>query len=429
MRRRTQTGAAALVALLGGAVGVAGCNFIVGVGDYSIADGSADGTNELDGEVGPDVAPDRPEQIDGADTGIDGSVDAPADGSNDRTDAARDAAGDVVPVDAGDAGRETGGGDGGVPDSGGATDADARVVEAEAGPPCGQGLPVTQTAFRDLVNACVLAISCDPYLFPISLSDCITLDALHATPYYSCLSTITSCTGASNSYYACQGLRLATLAATECPGITSKCTGNVAFDCSGVVPFSGANGLVTNCNLLGGTCTTYTDLNSNSRADCLVVPTCTVSGSGLQCSGNNLYACTPLTMGASTGIGVGNTCSANATCTTTASGGTDCYPNGSATCTAPGTASCNGGTMQSCSVAGQTFDYDCTQAGGTCATGGATGAACVSPGCSATTQCAEACNTGTGVITACVGGAQYSIDCTQYGFTGCNMSGTLVYCQ
>jgi hypothetical protein len=293
---------------------------------------------------------------------------------------------------------------------------------------CGQGIP-TSAAFTSLVSSCVLATGCDPFgSFLLSVSDCITNDSFHAIPGLSCLSSITSCTGTTNSYYTCQGTRIAQECATT---YTSNCANNVAFDCSEAILIPTGPGYATNCNLVGGTCETYVDDQGNSRADCAVVPTCTGTDAGNQCSvaANDLYTCTPGGVGA-TNIGLGISCTAiDATCATT-TGGTFCYFNGSTTCNNLGAAACSGTALKACTSIGQEFDYDCSRAGGTCASDTRGNIGCVSPGCSPTTPCTESCD-GLHTITACVGGVPYPIDCTQYdAFTSCgtnSMTGN-VYC-
>jgi hypothetical protein len=407
MKRRARDGAAIAASLLVACAAVVSCNFVVGVGDYSV--GEADGTG---GGPGDETSPE-------VDTGIDrgAGTDATTPPADARVDArATDASdGGPLPIDAGDGGPVRPGLDAG--DAG--TDAipDAGVVV------CGQGLP-TGGAFTSLVSSCVLAASCDPFAFPIEISDCITNDSFHAFAGLSCLTSITTCTGATNSYYSCKGTRIA----QECaPTSISSCANNVAFDCSGVDIFPG---VATDCNVTGGTCTTYVDSQSNSRASCAVVPTCTGTDAGIQCSGNDLYTCTPPRGVGATGIGLGVSCTAiDATCAT-ATGGSDCYYNGSTTCTNLGTAGCSGTTLRECTSMGQQFDFDCSHAGGTCASDALGNIACVSPGCPTTSSCVESCDSDH-TITVCVGGAPYAIDCTKYDtFTSCGTitSTGAVYC-
>ncbi|HZU85038.1 MAG TPA: hypothetical protein VE987_19035 [Polyangiaceae bacterium] len=396
MKRRSWGGAAFLLATLGGGVAAAGCNLLVGVGDYSIADGGTDGTfGGADAPIGSeDAAADRSASADAAGDGRSDAGDARPDHDAAR---ANDAAVEDTGLDAG-------------------TDAGGDAAGPETGVTCGQTLPPPNpdagTDFQKLVTTCVLAISCDPFLFPITLSDCITRNELQAILPVACLTQITDCSG----YYACQGSRYAT--ATECPAgsTTGMCGGTnqeLAIDC-----FTGS---VKNCAKTGGTCATVTDANG-LRADCVVVPSCTDTSGNLLCTNNQLYSCFQ-------GVGYGSSCDAlGATCSTTGSRGTDCYFNSTTTCTTPGTATCSTGTtVTACAEANQRFDFDCSRAGGSCQTDATGNGACVAPGCSTTSSCAEVC-TGA-VVTACVGGAPYTIDCTQYGFSSCaGGAGNPVYC-
>lgn len=411
MTRRPSAGRAVAGALIVGCGGVlASCNLIVGVGDYSVGDdaatdgtgGGADGGADVGGDdVGQDQTTDvRTDQARGPDGSNDG-------GQADAIDASGEATADSPAGDALDAGVDRGIGEGG---DGGGRDAEGGVGDAEAGVVnCGQGIP-TGSAFQSLVSSCVLATGCDPFDFPVSLSDCITRDVLHAVPGFNCFASITSCTGATNSHYSCGGTRFAV---PECSTTnTSSCAGNVALDCTNsAAPLSG---VATNCSLRGGTCQTYTDTSNNSRADCVVAPTCTLGDGGDQCSGNFLYTCTPTADAGPLALGF-NCARLPGTCTQTASGGS-CFLNGSGTCVNTGTGSCSGATAEGCTNSGQLFSYDCTKAGGACADDGLGTVGCVSQGCSLTTACTEACN-GT-MLTACVGGVPYTIDCTRYGDNG-----------
>ncbi|HEY4014780.1 MAG TPA: hypothetical protein VGM06_15660 [Polyangiaceae bacterium] len=416
------TVAAALAAFSGA---VAGCNFLVGVGDYSIADGEAPETSTGDATTDAPVLADA-----GGTDGFDGALGA-HDALADHVDAAQDAPAEGAQADAAEAGSHDGGdsgsgsSDSGVGDSGtneagasegGPVDAGSDATESGA-PACGAAIPTT-TAFANLVKTCVEVASCDPFVLLVPISECITQDVLHASGVgtaFDCLSNITDC----NGYYACQGVRFAT--ASECPTFASQCIGNVAYNCD----FSFL-GQVTNCALIpGGTCVHHTE-GSDDLADCIVQPSCTVAGTNT-CVTNSNSTCTTVT-GQATNVGLGRAC-VDATCTTAS--GVGCTFDGTALCDTENSSSCNGTTVaQQCGLPAQAFNYDCTTAGGTCAPNGATAALCVSPGCTAAqaANCVESCD-GANTITVCVGGAPYAIDCTQYGFGSCNTTtGGNAYC-
>ncbi len=407
------------------AAALAGCNFLVGVGDYSVGDAESppDGAGSEETGSNADAGAEDAVEVDAHDAGRDrAAAEAEAEAAGDAP-VDRASEGDVAEVDAkvedrsarppdAEAGAE-------LPDA----EVEAGVPDAEAGAPttCGLSLPTAQASFQQLVATCVLSVSCDPLLFPVTLSSCITRNELQSTGTFACLSTISDCTG----FYNCQGGRFATL--TECPGFDSFCdtTNNVAVDCSEAVVFPGQ---ALNCTKSGGTCATFTDDSGFSRADCVVVPSCTVPDGGApECTANNKdFSCID-------GVGYGTDCTAvSATCSSAGAAGTACYPDGTA-CSTPGVSSCSGNTLVSCDVTSQGFNFDCTRAGGTCVQGGAAGTAgCVSPGCTLASRCTESCD-GDHTLSVCVGGAPFAIDCTQYGFTSCgpfpaDPSSPNVYC-
>jgi hypothetical protein len=404
MKHRLKDAGAVAAALAAFAGAAAGCNVLVGVGDYSIADGEAPDTstpvldtgavvdNDAQGDATVDVTSVDAREAE-AEAAAEAGPDASADTGND---------GVTTIVDASDEGDVLGPAEAGGPGEAGSSDGGGGDAEAGAAPNCAAFVPPAQATFTQLVETCVLAISCDPFVFPVSLSDCISNDVLRATGSYACLSTISDCTG----WYNCQGDRFATI--NECPGFASFCDGNnVAFDCS-----DGSPGLVTDCTKQGGTCATYTDSNALVHADCVVVPTCTNVDGGVQCSSNNqAIACIG-------GAGFGLNCTAvDSTCQAEDFVGQSCLPNGTA-CTTPGTSSCSGATsLSTCTANDQGFTYDCSRAGGSCTTGDG-GAGCVAPGCSLASNCTESCD-GDHTLSVCVGGAPFTVDCTEYGFTSC----------
>jgi hypothetical protein len=330
-----------------------GCNFVVGVGDYSVADASG--------------------------------------------------------MPAGDGGMT--GGDG---------------TASEAGPPvCGQGL-ASGADFQQLVKACLFTVSCNPYFFEETISECIAHDYLESTTSLGCLKSITSCAG----FTACWGLAIAALA--DCPntGPSATCdANNRAITCA-----DQATGVVRDCKTLGGTCTTYADPTSGMMtADCLVDPTCTDTDGTDHCFGNSDYVCVG-------GKGYGQNCALIGSTCTTVSGSSACYFANPA-CSTPGY-SCtnNGGSLQWCSDGKQAFGLNCGRAGLSCEidADGGTGY-CVAPGCtlSAASTCTESCGADGKTVELCIGGAPVPLDCTQYGFTKCatadDMSTTppttYAYCQ
>jgi hypothetical protein len=378
------------LAVLAGLGAVTGCNLIVGSGDYVIGD-AATVTPSSDGSQPGDV---------------DGSADSSGGGEVDTS----------IP----DTGTTPDAGE--TPDVG--TTADTGPLP-DAGPTVGCGVQGSVTtaqmgsaSFQQLVTACVMAESCDPDFFDVPLSDCITLDYLGAfptVPSITCLASAKTCT----DYYNCTGNTLLDL--TTCDGSnfddTGTCAGGVATTCFGV----SGGGFKANCNVLGGTCTPYaSDTDGDMAANCKVLSSCPDTSEGYHCSSTTeLYECDDTSTST---IAIGNACPTGSTCRTDANG-THCIYDASS-CTTPGT-TCVNGNLSSCAApagGNEGATYNCAAAGLSCVANTAAGtAACVAPGCAGTT-CVESCDDTTGIMTACVGGAPISIDCTTYGFTGCSLS-------
>ncbi len=243
--------------------------------------------------------------------------------------------------------------------------------------------------------------SCDPYYFEVDISTCITQNYLAEVATESCLQNITNC----SEFYACRGVRYSTL--SDCPvGATAACdsTGTIAVDCT--------NNIVTNCTTKGGTCGTYIDQDSGVPAvGCRVVSSC-ADKDGLQhCAGNVVYTC-------ENGVGYGTDCTKeNSNCDPTSP---SCWPDGTPCANSGSTPlyACVAGNLQVCDANGKQFTAPCQNAGLSCAvSGGGTIGNCVDPNCGS--GCTTTCGADGKTLTACVGGAPYPIDCTQYGFKNC----------
>jgi hypothetical protein len=277
-------------------------------------------------------------------------------------------------------------------------------------------LPTT-AAYQQLVNACIIAASCDTDLFPVNISTCVTDNYLAAYPSLRCLESITSC----DDFYSCEGSAIAT--PDQCTDTSSESdegtcgSAGVALSCyySEIGPFN----TIENCAVLGGTCESYTDSNDapNTAAGCYLGACSDATDNSLHCMGTaQIYTCV-------NGSAYGQTCPPSSICGTLG-GSTSCYYQSSA-CTSVGS-SCNGGVLSVCSAtpvnsgnAEQVVNYDCTTAGLQCQTDDAGSGQCVSPGCQTSSTCTEGCDSTTGVITYCVGGVAATFDCAQNGFTSC----------
>ena len=292
-------------------------------------------------------------------------------------------------------------------------DAGTTLVCAPNGDLIPGSLPTGDATFQQLVNACVLAVTCDPLFFPVTISQCITTDYLDTHFPNKCLANIKSC----DDYYACQGTRIATLAECQTASNTDTdlgaCNGAVATTC-----FSSGDGIVQNCTALGGTCSTYHESDyadtEDTGAGCEIGP-CTNPTDGSNHCLSNTQAFTCVETDTTTSVGIltescptGSACSTNTVMSA-------CFGAGTA-CTTVGT-SCNGGDLTSCetfSSGNQQFTSTCAVAGLQCTpAAGVNPAACAAPGC-ANSGCVESCD-GTN-ITTCIGGAPYVVDCTALGF-------------
>jgi hypothetical protein len=353
-------------ATLGSVAALAGCNAIVGVGDYAV------------GGAGSDATSGQPPD----DAGVMPTADA--NGANPPIDAARDV-GNGMPKDAG-----------GRPGADGAA--------------CGQGVSTGQAAFQNILRACVLAVSCDPFYFNVNISDCVTYDFLNSSGSVACLSTIQDCAG----FFNCTGRRAAT--ATECP------TGSKSLSCdpTGTFTIDCVNSAVRDCRKYSTnpTCQTFLDTSGANRVGCVVVPSCQPGDGGFECTADKstLFSCAP------SGVGYGTDCTViNATCESP-TGGPSCYYKGAA-CNAAGVDTCSNGALVSCSAAGQVLNFNCGATGQDCLVDDAGIGFCRARGCPLTMPCVESCHADLHTMTICAGGVPFDVDCAaQPGFTSCSSS-------
>ena len=352
-----------LTAMMLASGAVAGCNVLVGAGDYKV--GEVDGgATDAHFEAGPDT---------------------------------RDSGGVEMETGSPEAGR------------------------IEAGAACGSGLPVDDPGFQAVVDTCVLAASCDPFLFQVTMSDCITEDYLHAIGGEACLSTIQNCAG----FASCTGLSIPTTAQCPSSSTTASCSGGTAINC-GADTNGGFAAQV--CSPLQ--CGTYDD-SEGTIASCLVEPSCppTEEDGTQYCdtTNNNLYQCI-------NGKGYGQNCGTNSTCVNDPVNGAGCYFNGTSTCSTDGYA-CSGSSVQWC-TGGNQFDFNCSTVGLACSIDTDTGdGQCLAPGCTFDDYngCLETCAADGHTANLCVGGAPFQVDCAdpKYGFSSCTFDSNLdgVYCS
>jgi hypothetical protein len=365
----------AVAAGLGIVTAGGGCNLVVGSADYKVG---------ISGDSGMMTGTDAGPMEDGSmPPPPDGSTPPPPDGAT--TDATTQPDTGVPPVDSGMAGMDS-------------------------GPGC---LPSNDPNFQQLVRACVLAVACDPLFFDVTVSDCITRDFLHSYLSSDCLSKITSCDG----YFACTGSRVTN--ATECQGAldagsaTGSCNGTVATTC-----FSDGSGIITDCAVVGGTCTVYTDSFLDQGARCVIANNCSSAnddGARHCASATQVFTCGDTSTSTVYEI-ARQTCPAGSTCQSY-NGTAGCYATQSS-CTTAG-ASCTNGNLTTClglSSGNQQYTSNCGAAGLQCATGLGTGTCTAGAGCS-TGGCTEACSGNE--LQVCIGGAPYLVDCPSLGLSTC----------
>ena len=152
----------------------------------------------------------------------------------------------------------------------------------------------------------MIAESCEPRYFDVPLGECITNDYFDAFPSTACLATAKTC----QDFYDCKGYRLADT--TDCPSSLDDdfgaCANGVATNCP-----SFDVGTVSNCAVLGGTCTAYNEDDAGaSAAGCKILSSCPNMNTGDQCSSTTqLYSCAQTDTST---IAVGQNCGQSSTC-------------------------------------------------------------------------------------------------------------------
>ena len=375
-----------------GLAGVAGgCGLVVGAGDYVIGDAGSSARDATSVDTATEPANDSGHE-----------VVAPLDG----------------PGLADGFTREGGSPEAGTPETGpgegGGGDANLPLLGCTPdGGPIPQAFPSGSDALQQLVRACVIAESCEPEYFDVSLAECITNDYFDAFPSFACLATAKTC----QDFYNCRGYRIADT--TDCPSSLDtdfgKCVnGTVATNC----PFTGVS-IVSNCAAVGGTCTAFDEDDAgDTAAGCKILSSCPDTAAVDQCAGTTqLYSCAPSETGT---VALGLNCPQSSTCRANGDGA-HCFANGPS-CTTP-SAACADGNLNSCLATpsgNQARTYKCSTAGLLCITDADGGkGSCVAPGCEHS-HCVDSCDDDGETLHTCIGGAQYDIDCvTALGFSGC----------
>ena len=272
---------------------------------------------------------------------------------------------------------------------------------------CASSANALDASKRDrLVRACMYLYGCHPWLPNQRISECVTYDVPELFTYWSASLGAKTCA----DIQAARGVSWAR--SGDCPSDTSPshCDGSRAISCG---KFAVNHGIVTDCKVGGGVCTTYTAGDGKSYADCQV-GSGTCSGTTDGCDGNNYYSCIG-------GKKIGTECDKlNSDCETR-SGSTSCYFR-APKCATPG-ADCDGTVLVDCSD-GHELRYDCGGAGLGCKTiktADSSTVYCLAPSCGADEiqTCEESCDEDGEHANICVGGSPFKVDCVALGFKRC----------
>ena len=284
---------------------------------------------------------------------------------------------------------------------------------------CDGKTPLTPN--EQLVRSCLLRAGCDPSFNPVrSISLCVTYDTQAALPGESCNLDSKTCA----DYEACEHVGVAH--DDLCGGTkVTRCENNVAINCNNY----STGDRFFDCNGLGGTCGTYTYSNNKVYADCKldVAPdSCTglSDDSKFYCHSSagqddlRYYCYLEKPYGSACTFGK---------CVDSGPGEAGCYFD-LPSCTAPATPTCSSsGVATVCSgldastTTGSLLKYNCAAAGLSCGITAGT-EYCLAPGCKAAdidTKCTESCSDDGTQLTFCYGGAPYTVNCADYGFTQC----------
>lgn len=255
----------------------------------------------------------------------------------------------------------------------------------------------------DLVRRCVYTISCDPLYVAGGIGGCIELDG-NLDP---CLLEAESCAAVAE----CKRRRFATEVECEAGPVGLHCEGDTAIYCNET---ASASDFAVDCGAIGGTCDPGLAAEQDEVVPCrLPAPDPCVDAAGVwSCSGDVAYSCID-------GVPYGEDCASYGTICVELQGEAVCEP-ALAPCDDASPGVCDGSTLSVCLESGQEARFDCAQWGGECVDSEGE-ARCLAPGCSPEdgTDCEPGCFGSE--MTLCVGGAQYALDCKDYGFEQCQM--------
>ncbi len=277
------------------------------------------------------------------------------------------------------------------------------------------------------MRSCILRAGCDPTLAPVrTISTCVTYDTQAALAGESCNLSSTSCA----DFEACEHVGIAhdDLCGPQTDG--TRCQGTLAINCGNYED----SDRFYDCAALGGSCATFMDKDV-LFADCqleIAPDSCASSPST-----NAKYFChsgdgksDDLRYYCWEGQAFGASCSSLASCIDTpeessgeaggsAVGNAGCFYD-TDSCNGADSVSCNGDVATVCS-GGSQFQYNCGSVGLACSTT-TRREYCLAPGCNAADVdfvCQESCSDDASSFTFCYGGAPYTVDCADYGFSRC----------
>ena len=283
-------------------------------------------------------------------------------------------------------------------------------------------------ANAQVVRSCILRAGCDPDFAPLrTISTCVTYNTQAALPGESCNLSSLSCT----DYEACEHVGIAhDDLCGGTPSTGTRCQGELAINC-GNYP---GDDRFFDCSALGGTCGTLSyegvlfadcklDIAPDSCAGKPSSDTLNYCHSGTGNAADLRYFCWE-------GQAFGSSCTPLASCIDTpessSQGGASAVGNAgcffeTGSCPGPDSVSCKGEVATICSDGAQ-FTYNCGSVGLSC---GITAGSeyCLAPGCTAADvdrKCQESCSEDGAQLTFCYGGAPFTVDCADYGFTQCS---------
>lgn len=321
-----------------------------------------------------------------------------------------------------------GAGKGGENDSGGASGQGGGAGSAFLPPVVGCDGESEFEPNPQIVRSCILRAGCDPTFAPVrTISTCVTYNTQAALAGERCNLTSTSCA----DFEACEHIGIAhdDLCGPQTDG--TRCQGDLAINCGN---YQGDDRFY-DCAALGGSCGTFS-YDGVSFADCqldIAPDSCTALPSsdsqyfchaGAGTSDDLRYYCWQ-------GQAYGASCSPLASCIdapdpSAGEGGASQIGNANCffdteSCSGGDSVSCNAGVATVCS-SGSQFEYDCGSVGLACGVTAHNGY-CLAPGCNAADVdfvCQESCSEDGSSLTFCYGGAPYTVDCKDYGFSQCS---------